>query len=98
MDLYWKRRSEERKQEWANEKPKLDNAQRLRGIYFIDPEDEEDKEIIKNARRKLEVPVDAAMPCKRGTKKLSSFQVIEAESCESDKIQKNKACMYRGGS
>ena len=28
-------------QEWANEKPKLDNAQRLRGIYFIDPEDGE---------------------------------------------------------
>ena len=27
------------KQEWANEKPKLDNARRLRGIYFIDPED-----------------------------------------------------------
>ena len=30
----------EKKQEWANEKPKLDNAQRMRGIYFIDPEDE----------------------------------------------------------
>ena len=28
-------------QEWANEKPKLDHAQRLRGIYFIDPEDGE---------------------------------------------------------
>ena len=29
------------KQEWSNEKPKLDNARRLRGIYFIDPEDKE---------------------------------------------------------
>ena len=31
------------KQKWAIEKPKLDNAKRLCGIYFIDPEDEEFK-------------------------------------------------------
>ena len=31
------------KQEWANEKPKLVNARRLRGIYFIDQEDGEYK-------------------------------------------------------
>ena len=31
------------KQKWTIEKPKLDNARRLRGIYFIDPEDEEFK-------------------------------------------------------
>ena len=42
------------KHEWAIEKPKLDNARRLRGIYFIDPGDMEFKEIIKNARIKLE--------------------------------------------
>ena len=41
------------KQKWAIEKPKLDNARRLRGIYFIDPEDKEFKETIKNARKKL---------------------------------------------
>ena len=29
------------KQEWAKEKPKLNNARRLRGTYFIDPDDEE---------------------------------------------------------
>ena len=78
------------KQEWANEKPKLDNARRLRGICFIDPEDGEYKETIKNARRKLEVPMDAAMPCKKGTKKLSSFQETEAKSCESNKIPETK--------
>ena len=27
----------EKKQEWANEKPKLDNARRMRGTSFIDP-------------------------------------------------------------
>ena len=31
------------KQKWSMEKPKLDNALRLRGIYFIDPEDKEFK-------------------------------------------------------
>ena len=36
------------KQNWASEKPKLENARRLTGIYFIEPEDKEFKEIIKN--------------------------------------------------
>ena len=53
------------KYEWANEKPKLDHARNLRGIYLIDPEDGEHKETIKKARRKLEVPMEAAMPCKK---------------------------------
>ena len=35
------------------EKPKLDNARRLRGIYFIDHEDMEFMETIKNARKKI---------------------------------------------
>ena len=36
----------------------------MRGIYFIDPEDKEFKETIKNAREKLETSVAPAMPCK----------------------------------
>ena len=52
------------KQKWSDEKPKLDNARRLRGIYFIDPEDKEFKETIKNARKKLETPMAPAMSCK----------------------------------
>ena len=51
-------------QKWAIEKPKIDNARQLRGIYFIEPDDEEFKPIMKAARRKLEVPMPAAMPCK----------------------------------
>ena len=39
-------------QELANEKPKLDNARRLRGICFIDSEDEAYKETIINASGK----------------------------------------------
>ena len=57
------------KQKWPIEKPKLDNARRLRGIYFIDPEDMEFKEIIQNARRKLETPMAPAVPCKTCKKK-----------------------------
>ena len=52
------------KHEWSDEQPKLDNARRLRGIYFIDPEDKEFKETIKNARKKLETPVAPALLCK----------------------------------
>ena len=48
----------------AIEKPKLDNARRLRGIYFIDPEDKEFKETIKNARKHWKTPMAPAMPCK----------------------------------
>ena len=52
------------RQKWSIEKPKLDNARRLRGIYFIDPEDKEFKEIIRNAGKNLETPMAPAMPCK----------------------------------
>ena len=52
------------KQKWSNEKLHLENARKLRGIYFIDPVDKEFKETIKNARKKLETPVVPATPCK----------------------------------
>ena len=52
------------RQKWSHEKLKLDNARKLRGIYFIDPQDKKFKETIKNARKKLETSVAPAMPCK----------------------------------
>ena len=52
------------KQKWSEEKIHLENARKLRGIYFIDPEDKEFKETIKNARKKLETSVAPATPCK----------------------------------
>ena len=42
----------------------LKTHEKLRGICFIDPEDTEFKETIKNARKKLETSVAPAMPCK----------------------------------
>ena len=52
------------KQKWSEEKIHLDNARKLRGIYFIDTKDKEFKETIKNTRKKLETSVAPAMPCK----------------------------------
>ena len=56
------------KQNCASEKSKLDNARRLRGSYFVDPEDTEFKETIKNARKKLETPMAPAKPRKTSKK------------------------------
>ena len=52
------------KQRCPIEKPELDNARQLTGIFFSEPNDEEFKLTTKAARRKLEVPMPAAMPCK----------------------------------
>ena len=74
------------KQKWSEEKLHLENARKLRGIYFIDPEDTEYKETIKNARKKLETSVAPAMPCKI---------MKNCGSGASNKI-KNKTCVYSG--
>ena len=52
------------KKHWAIEKPKLRHARQLRGIHQIDPDDMEFKNTMKNARKKLEVPLESAMPCR----------------------------------
>ena len=52
----------------------------------------------KNARRKLEVPVEAAMLCKKRTKEHSGFQETGAKSDEFQQDSKDKASMHRGGS
>ena len=57
------------KQAWANEKPKLEDARRLRGIYLNDAEDGDFKATVENARKELEVPMEAAMVCELRTTK-----------------------------
>ena len=66
-------------QEWAEEKPKLDNARKLKGIYFIGPYDREYSEILKKARRKLERLMAPAMPCKRMDKQHICLTKVKAE-------------------
>ena len=73
------------KQKWSNEKLHLENARKLRGIYFIVPEDKESKETMKNARKKLETSVAPAMPCKITKKNCGSG--------ESGKIETKLACV-----
>ena len=72
------------KQKWSEEKLHLENASKLHEIYFIDPEDTEFKETIKNARKKLETSVAPAMPCKISK---------NCGSGASNKIQTKLACI-----
>ena len=44
-------------------KPQLENARKLQGIYFIDLEDKEFKETIKNGRKKLETSIASVQDC-----------------------------------
>ena len=77
------------KQEWAKEKPKFDNARRLRGIYLFDPEDENYKETLNSARRKLERPMAPAMPCIRMDKlQMASRKCFAKSEIASEKTPK----------
>ena len=51
LDEIGKKAHLKERQKWSNEKPKLDNAGRLRGIYFIDPEDKEFREPLRMLAR-----------------------------------------------
>ena len=73
------------KQNWSNDKLHLENARKLRGIYFIDPEDKDFKETIKNARKKLETPIAPVLPCKIMKKNCGSGA--------SNKIKTRLACI-----
>ena len=82
------------KQKWSEEKLHLENARKLRGIYFIDPEDTEFKETIKNARKKLETSVAPAMPCKimkncgsDGSNKIKTRLACTLEADESTRLR-----------
>ena len=66
------------------ERPATKLMIKLREIYFIDPEDTEFKETIKNARKKLETSVAPAMPCKI---------MKNCGSDASNKIQTKLACI-----
>ena len=78
------------KQKLSHENLHLDNVRKLRGIFFIDPEDTEFKETIKNARKKLETSMAPAMPSK---------VIKNNQNCRNgDKSNKdqNKTCVYSG--
>ena len=82
------------KQKWSNEKLHLENAQKFRGIHFIDLEEKEFKETIKNARKKLETSVAPAMLGKimkncgsGGSNKIKTKLVCILEANESTRMR-----------
>ena len=89
------------KQKWTIEKSKFDNVRELRGIFFIQPDDEEFISTIKNGRRKLEVPMSAAMPCKTpvncrgetctsiGQRKTKYACIVDADDCKRGEFTKS---------
>ena len=77
-------------QEWAIEKPKLENARNLKGIHSIDPKDEEYNYIIKNTRKKLEIPMAHPMPCRRSQSSSVTGAVNLKIARAPEKIQKMK--------
>ena len=76
------------KQKWVIEKPKLDNVWKLRGLYFVDPEDVEFKETLKNTR-KMEILMEAVVSCK-----IRKSQ--HRETCCYTDNRKSKTCMHHG--
>ena len=80
------------RQKWSHEKLQLDNARKLLGIYFIDPEDKEFKETIRNARKKLETPMAPAMPCK-----ISKNNKNCGNGEKSNEIRSKLACILEAG-
>ena len=84
MGVNGKERQAEGKVKMVGGPDHFENARKLRGIYFIDFEDTEFKETIKNARKKLETSVGPVMPC----------QVMKNCGCgASEKVQTKLACI-----
>ena len=87
------------KQKWVIENPKLDNAKSLKGIFFIVQNDEEFNFTMKATRRKLEVPMPAAMPCKKtikssgethrnvGKRQTKYACVVDADECTRPRLE-----------
>ena len=80
-----------RKTRMGNRETKIRTARKLRRIYSIDPSDEEYKDNIKNARRKLDTPKAAAMPCKRAFSQACVRETIVS------KLDKTKASEAKTG-
>ena len=74
---------------WAIEKPKIDNARQIRGIFFIES-DEEFKHTMKNARGKIEIPMPAALPCKTPYRGIGKGETKYACIVEADESTRNR--------
>ena len=78
-------------QKWSDEKPKLGNARRSRGIYFIDSEDKEFKETMENTCKKWETLMTPAMRCKT-SKKIKKGEIRS----KTNEFKSKLACILEG--
>ena len=97
--------SRKKKQKWAGEETKLDNARKLKGINCIDPEDNDFNETLRKSKNKLERKMDSALSCRlRKTSKNSSMKAqgprfgkwkrARAQRNPLQSPQKEKLCMH----
>ena len=63
------------------------SARRVRGIYFIDPDDQDYQETLKIVRKKLGRAMAPAMPCKRMVR-ASTTKVVAKQEIACQKIPK----------
>ena len=83
------------KEEWAKGKPKLDNARKMTGIYFIDPEDKKYKETIKKCEKEAgKTPPEAPVHCKSEQKLHQAHKKTGAKLKASEEVPQTKyACI-----
>ena len=86
----WKHLSEKAKQKWAVEKPKLDNARHLRGIFFIEPNDDEFKLTMKAAQQcPYKIPIKSSGEIHRslGKRKTTYACVLDADGSTRPRLE-----------
>ena len=69
------------KQERKNEMRKLNNARRLRGIYFVDLDDQDNKETLKHGRRNFEKTCGTSFALQKESSKEHHESDCRAWSC-----------------
>ena len=69
------------KQKWSYEQPKLDHARRLRGNYFIDPEDKEVKETIAREARRVSMVRPVVRPMRSNQNLRVFWKLMNLQDC-----------------
>ena len=86
LDENWKSRSKKREARMGNRETTTRICQKCGENLTYDPSDENYKDIIKNARRKLETPMAAAMPCNRALSKASIRETVVPNTQKSQSV------------
>ena len=93
-----KKQEKQEKQEWAIEKPKLDNARKLRGIQFIDLEDEVNEETIFLRKKEIGNFFGSCHVLQDGDKKTLEGAAGNVSEWIHSPTQENRLCLCCGSS